>query len=400
MLEARQVLYAHNIYYQGREEWGPTSSWEVTWGDSLERFFGCDIVRFNPDLFGPASHADSDAAVLELVRAHETRLLVMISHIGMGWTREFISKPTLAEMRRQGIRVVSVWGDITHVAQRDALRRLSPEVDLNVCTATSGAANRLARRNPILYSWVPISDEPAERKCDCGALVSLAGSARKGRQQAVDFLRANGVEVHSSGGEGVGSLSRQDYLTMLAHPMTLGFSKNGSESVTNARTFEALTQGSVLLEGWGRETAKVLRPYDEYVPWHSFDDLLEQVNRLSVDVAERQRIAENGRHAVARFTHEALWTRVVARIGLGESDLGFDFVHPVDWSTYRGRMRRPAQVMDTWMSAPWFEPIVSTTQRVRERSRWASRVIKYRTRNWPGRSRRQPKSHRAELKHP
>ncbi|MDD2858539.1 MAG: glycosyltransferase [Candidatus Nanopelagicales bacterium] len=369
MIDGKRVVYAYNAFYQGREDFGPTSSWEITWGNSLEHFFGPELVRFNPDAFGPDSNAESDAALLELVREHDTELLVMISHVGAGWTRAFISKPTLAALRSQGIKVVSIWGDIQHASERVSVRALNPQVDLNVCTASSGAAARLAGDNPVLYSWVPISDAKVE-PCDCGAMVSLAGSLKLNRQRTVQYLQDHGVRVHAGGGEGTGALTREGYLRMLAHPMTLGFANTGFEAVTNARTFEALTQGAVLLEAWGTETAKILRPYDDYVPWHSHEDLLRKVTALTADPDELARISANGQQVVSRFTDDALWNRVLNRIGLGTGAGEFAFVHPVDWTTYQGRGRWAASLRDQALSEPRLDRSVTFTQRAWHKGIW------------------------------
>ena len=378
MVAGSRVVYAYNAFYQGREELGPTSSWEVTWGNSLQRFFGPDLIRFNPDAYGYESHAQSDAALLELCRLHDVQLLVMISHKGFQWTREFISPPTLKALRDGGVRVISIWGDIQSLSERRALRALRPNVDLNICTASHGAAMRLAKSDPVLYSWVPISDERASRICDCGAYVSLAGSLKLNRQRTVDFLRARGIAVHAAGGEGAGALSREDYLTILAHPMTLGFANTGLEAVTNARTFEALRQGSVLLEAWGRETAKIFRPYEDYVPWHSHEDLARKISSLIERPDELARIGANGLASSSAVTAEALWTRALARLGFAAADTGLEFVHPVDWQAYRGPHRRIEMGAEKIMSSPSFEPTVSLVQRAKLRKTWAMNVARHR----------------------
>ena len=61
------VVFAFNLFYQGREELGATSSWERTWLGSIKNFFGDEVKIFNPDIFGPNSSSESDSALISLL---------------------------------------------------------------------------------------------------------------------------------------------------------------------------------------------------------------------------------------------------------------------------------------------------------------------------------------------
>ena len=61
------VVFAFNLFYQGREELGATSSWERTWLGSIKNFFGDEVTIFNPDIFGPNSSSESDSALISLL---------------------------------------------------------------------------------------------------------------------------------------------------------------------------------------------------------------------------------------------------------------------------------------------------------------------------------------------
>lgn len=390
MLPGRQIVYVHNVYYQGRAEWGPTSNWEITWGTSLERYFGPEVLRFHPDIFGPNSHVESDEALLRLLLRREIKLVVMIAHVGAGWTREFIAKSTLARIHESGIAVVAIWGDITHASQRRELRALRPYVDLNICAVSNAAAKRLASSSPVLYSWVPMVDAAKRKSCDCGALVSFAGTVKGKRARTIEYLRRNGIAVHAAGGEGIGTLTRDEYFTMLGHPMTLGFSENGYESVVNARTFEALTQRTLLLQSWGRETAKVLAPYKEYVPWHSHRDLLSKVESFAALPGVRDEIATAGLDRVAALTNDRLWAQVLTRTGLGAGSQADDlsFVHPVDWTLYQGHFRWLARLVDQIMESPKSEPMIYSAQRARDVVKWGTLRLRYLMTRWRLKGRR------------
>ena len=309
--DARAVVFAANQYYQGRQELGSTSNWERLWQHSLQRSQHWDVITFHPDIYGHHSHARSDQVLADLIQILQPKYLIMIYHIGLNWRREFISVPVLREIRSSGVRVIAIWGDIQFNEQRRLMRRLASGVDLNVVTASTAAARRLSRNLNILYSWVPINDPLVVDHCDCGAMVSFAGSVRPERRKYIEALRNAGIDVHAAGGEGTGSLSRMDYLQTLAHPISLSFQDAGGfEPVMNARPYEIARQGVLLMEQWGPETARVFKPYSEYVPWKNVDDLISMTRYFIEHEDEREAIAARAQARVSTFTDESLWQQV------------------------------------------------------------------------------------------
>ena len=312
-----KVIFAFNLYYQGRQELGYTSSWETTWLGSIRNFFGDEIKVFNPDTYGPNSSSESDAALISLLNEFGASLLLMVFHNGLNWNRSFISDGALRQIRKSGVRIVAIWGDLQHPVQRSLALSLRDMVDLNLATASESVVARLSRDLPILYSWVPIIDSHihSSELCNCGAQVSFAGGVKGNRLDTIRYLEKRGVNVHVGGGEGVKSLSRHEFLKVLAHPMTLSFANSTGEKVVNARAFEALGQRSLLLEEWGRETAKWFVPFVEYVPWRRESDLLAQILWLGENPSTINTIAGAGYEARKRLSNERLWLRVINCLG-------------------------------------------------------------------------------------
>ncbi len=308
-----KVVFAFNLYYQGRQELGHTSGWETTWLGSIKNFFGDDVKIFNPDIYGPNSSSESDAALISLLNKSGASLLLMVFHNGLNWKRSFISDGALRQIRKSSVRIVAIWGDLQLPAQRSMALSLRDMVDLNLGTASESVVSRLSRDLPILYSWVPIIDSRihSSELCNCGAQVSYAGSIKSNRLDTVRYLEKKGVNVHVGGGEGVKSLSRHEFLKVLAHPMTLSFANSAGEKVVNARAFEALGQRSLLLEEWSRETAKWFVPFVEYVPWRRKSDLLAQILWLGENPSTINTIAGAGYDARKRLSNERLWLRVI-----------------------------------------------------------------------------------------
>lgn len=357
------VVFAFNLFYQGRQELGTTSGWETTWLGSIRNFFGDEVKIFNPDIFGPNSSSESDSALISLLNESGASLLLMVFHNGLHWKRSFISDGALRQIRKSGVRIVAIWGDLQVPEQRSLALSLRDMVDLNLATASESVVARLSHDLPLLCSWVPIIDSPihSSELCNCGAQVSYAGGVKRNRLATVRYLEQRGINVHVGGGEGVKSLSRHEFLKVLAHPMTLSFANSGGEKVVNARVFEALGQRSLLLEEWGRETAKWFVPFVEYVPWRRESDLLAQILWLGENPSTVNTIAGAGYEARKRLSNERLWLRVIDCLGneVAEGVKEVTYVRqdirwgpyaplPMRWEMFANRMAGSSKLALVW----------------------------------------------------
>jgi hypothetical protein len=357
------AVFAFNLYYQGREELGTTSGWETTWLGSIKNFFGDNVIIFNPDIYGPSSSSESDSALISLLNESGASLLLMVFHNGSGWKRSFISDGALRQIQKSGVRIVAIWGDLQYPKQQSLALSLRDMVDLNLATASESVVARLSCDLPIMYSWVPIIDSPirSSELCNCGAQVSYAGSIKENRLSTLRYLEKRGVNVHVGGGEGVKSLSRHEYLKLLAHPMTLSFSSQRGEKVVNARVFEALGQRSLLLEEWGRETAKWFIPFVEFVPWRTKSELLAQILWLGENPSTINTIARAGHEARKQLSNERLWSRVidylgnevaegVKRVTYARQDIQWGpYIRlPRNWETLANRMAGSSKLSFVW----------------------------------------------------
>jgi hypothetical protein len=309
-----RVLYIYNRYYQGRSELGPTSNWELTWLHSLCEYFGDSVDTFSPDAFGPDDNTVSDQAISELINAVDYQLIVMIPHIGIRWKREFISKDLLSEFRTPSRGVVAIWGDIQIPQQRKQLKQLSEFVDINLVTASAAIARRFRSKHRVLYSWVPVEYGQVAQKCTCPAKISFGGSIKHNRAKIIQHILDKNIDIHVGGGEGNTTLSREQYLRVLSHPVSLSFRGQGYEPVLNARTFEILSQGSLLLEQFSRETANFLIPFEDYVPWKNKKELIQFIERYSRDDALRSLVAKNGVARLATYNSQRLWSQVLENL--------------------------------------------------------------------------------------
>ena len=362
------VLFAYNGFYQGRKEIGPTSNWEVTWGLSVKSFFGDHVSIFNPDFFGPNSDIESDFELLRLIEEIQPKFLIMIYHNGHLWSRNFIALETLAKIKKKGISIISIWADLHIPEQRTLLRQLAPYTSLNLCSASESNAARLGMPDKVQYIWYPILEMQSisNKDCACGHMVSFAGSLKDKRAKTIRYLKRKRIQIHIGGGEGVGTLSRSEYLNLVGHPMTISFAGSIFESFTNLRTFEAISQKSLLLEKWGTETCKLLKPYVEYVPWFSKRDLRRKIQYYQNNPDELAKIAERGHLRFGELSNNNLWKMSLSRISGENIDSQL--------TTFRMNLggipfiyRYISILLDAISRNPRFEPIFELRLKVRDK---------------------------------
>lgn len=348
MITNKKVIFAFNKHYQGRLGWGPTSSWENTWLRSLREYYQTNLVEFNPDLFGIDSNELSDAALVKLCEEIDCSILVMINHKGANWDRDFIGLHALGIIKDRGVKIISIWGDIQLPSERIRIKKLDSLISLNLCTASESMAKSLSKYVNLLYIWVPVLDRKIENPCNCGAIVSYAGSVKNNRQKIIKYLESKGVKIHHGGGEGGKTLSRNEYLKIIGHQITLGFSDTGLGTVTNARTFEALSQGALLMESCGTETAKILTPGEEFIPWTSKKDLYSKIIFYSNNNVIRSNIVEKSSSKFNTLSNDKLWSLVLWK--LSHIDENYWFTHQIDWLKYPKKFSFFYRVRDDFIS--------------------------------------------------
>lgn len=357
-----KTLYVFNKYYQGNQSLGKTSSWELTWEAFLRRTNSELLSVFNPDTFGIESHVQSDASLLKMIEDEKIEQIVMIYHRGIGWHRDFIGLDTLADIKLRNLRVVAIWGDIQIPEQRNSIKHISKYVDLNIMTASHSAFSRFGKKLNKFYAWVPIGREmEISSKCTCEAVISFAGSIKNGRQSFIQAIENSGINVHKGGGEGGCSLSRTDYFKLLAHPMSLSFAGSKIEPLINARTFEVISQGALLLEQWGRETPKFLVPFVDYVPWFNEGDLVNKVKYFTNHPEEAKRIAANGKVRFNELSDEKLWKVICGKYSISDDKVSNSFTRSRYWDDLNLSFLRNCsfRLADFFTRQMWSQPFFS-----------------------------------------
>src|SRR3989338_7599288 len=119
--------------------------------------------------------------------------------------------------------------------------------------------------------------------------------------------------------------------------ITLSFSRATFSHVINARPFEAMLCGAMVLEQEGLETPKLYTPFVDYVPYFSDKDLLEKARYYLARDEERRQIAHNGRlKTETLYSAERFWRLLLSR--------ALDVTSTDDWG------RRPPCLADADLS--------------------------------------------------
>jgi len=111
-------------------------------------------------------------------------------------------------------------------------------------------------------------------------------------------------------------LSRDSYLTSLMQSSAcLGLSQRGlNHWILPARSFEALRVGTALIQQEGPNCSPgqtFLRPYDDYIPFSSLEELHEIFKTVLHDRDEIERIARNGQGTFQRYFPDDSFLRIL-----------------------------------------------------------------------------------------
>lgn len=299
---------------------GP-AEWESNLFQSLKSTgLASKVTQFNFDDYWVKNCRRGDDELLELCLRETFSLVVLIIYREPGSHYGVLQHETLRILSKElKLPVVAIWGDIQQPVQAMLSQKLLPFVYLNACTASSSAVAQLSPRSKYLYYWVPkdprVFHNPGKKR---DILISYIGSPKPERMVAVDYLKNAGINVYVSGGERVNHLNVFEYADILQRSkITVGFSRSAGYHVTNARVFEALLCGAMLLEEEGIETPQLFRPFIDYVPYTSLDDLVSKTTHYLSDEHARTTIAENGcGRCHIRYSARAFWESILQRTHL------------------------------------------------------------------------------------
>lgn len=288
------VMFIGDYFCAGQPAMG-LSEWEGNIWASLESTGLAEVCRFHMDKYYYHTGKRGDSALVERIDAIKPDYIVLIIYKELGRDPAVMVEDTLKVINMLGVPIITIWGDLEAQQQRDILKTVAP-----YCSKVIGTANKeVVESLGYTYMHVPkdsrIFNNPNVPRDIDVVFSGSYGLGREERQFYLQHLIDNDVKLVCGGSEGRDHFSTVEYAERYKRAkLALSFSKAHGMNVVNARPFEAMSCGAMLLEQDSPELAKLFTPYVDYVPWKDEVDLLKKVTYYLSHEEERLSIANSG----------------------------------------------------------------------------------------------------------
>lgn len=304
------VLFVGDYWCAASPHMG-TSEWEGNMWASLESTGLVNIARFHFDKYYYHTGRTGDEAVLEAIKDIRPDYIVLIIY---KTPDSSINTPKLSTiMEMSSTRLITIWGDLEAEEQLTLARSIEP-----MCWKVVGTANKsVCERFGYTYLHVPkdprvFNNPNKERDIDM-VFSGSYGYGREERQKYMLHLLNNGIKLVHGGSEGGDHFTVEEYANRYKRAkLALSFSVARGMNVVNARPFEAMSCGAMLLEQESLELAKLYIPYVDYVPWTDEEDLLTKTRYYLEHDNERIKIADAGcKKTQELYSAKTFWKNVL-----------------------------------------------------------------------------------------
>jgi hypothetical protein len=330
-----KILFICNKWCEGNKLFG-LSEWESGVQNSLQSTGLAEFQTIHLDEYYDLTKQKGDNEALKKITDYRPDIVYLIMFQMPGSSVNVLDQSTLETIKTKlKVPLVALFGDLAVAEQVKISLTILPYTTLIVAPELSAALERINRPDKYIYSWAPrdpriFNDPDKVRNID----VSYVGTPKKDRLKKVNYLKNHGINVVHGGGE------REEHLTTLQYAdryqrskITLSFSRANINHVTNARPFEAMPCGAMLLEQESFETMKFFIPYVDYVPYSGKKDLLKKARYYLTHDEERVKIASNGqRKAETLYSAKRFWQIVIDKaLGTNSGETyTFDYAIPAE----------------------------------------------------------------------
>jgi glycosyltransferase involved in cell wall biosynthesis len=307
------VLFVMDKWCHGNPKFG-ISAWESNLYNSLSTTELANVDTFHFDDYWCAHQSPGDDVLLTKCKETSPDLIIIIIYNDHATPK----RETIETLAGWDIPIVAIWGDLQLPEQVELSKTITPFVCFHVYTASTRPGLYNWQPDKYLYSWVPkdsryFFDPGTPRDID----FSYIGAPRRDRMEFVNMLRKCGVEIFQAGGERYQHLTNQEYAQFLQRSKTtLSFAyQKPSRNVVNARVFEAMACGALLMETESPEITHFFTPFIDYVPYDSVEDLIVKVQHYQAHEEEQRAIAENGnRSYIENYSALRFWQIVLDKV--------------------------------------------------------------------------------------
>lgn len=312
------ALFVGDLFCAANPNMGK-SEWEGNIWSSLEST-GVDVARFHMDKYHFTTGQRGDMALIDRVREIKPDYLILVLYKPLGSDMTVVCDITLDIIANHfKTKIIAIWGDLEAPEQRQLAFTVSKYCWKVIGTASKEITEALGYtymhvpKDPRIFNTVTWKNNH-ERDIDI-VFSGSYGYGREERQKAIKYLQDNGINIVLGGSEGGDHFTTEEYADRYKRAkIALSFSQARGVNVVNARPFEVMSCGALLLEQESPELAKLYIPYIDYVPWKDEVDLLNKVRYYLSNEDKRKDIALNGMAKTEQsYSADTFWKRILGR---------------------------------------------------------------------------------------
>lgn len=308
------VLFVGDYWCAGNPQMG-LSEWEGNIWSSLESTGLAEVARFHFDKFYYHTGKRPDQALIERIEEIKPDYILAIIYKFPGSSPTVIHPDTLGVIKLMGIPVITIWGDLEAEQQRAIASLVKPYIWKGIGTARQDVVKSVGFR----YMHVPkdprIWNNPQVPRDIDALFFGSYGLGREERQKALQSLLDASISLVCGGSEGRDHYTTEQYAEGYKRAkIALSFSRAHGMNVVNARPFEAMSCGAMLMEQESPELAKLYTPGVDYVEWKDEVDLVEKTKYYLEHEEERKAIAEAGwKRTLELYSAKSFWEEALKR---------------------------------------------------------------------------------------
>lgn len=303
------VMFVGDYYCAANPAMG-ISEWETNLWKSLESTGLVDVCRFHMDKYYFYTATRGDETLIERIAKIKPDYVVLVVYKPLGSDPTVLTEDTLKAIN---VPLVTIWGDLEASEQVELAKTVDP-----YCVKVIGTANKsVVEELGYTYMHVPkdptiFNDPHLERDIDVVFSGSF-GHGRPERSEVLQHLLNNGVNLIFGGSEGGDHFTTEEYAMRYKRAkIAISFSQARGMNVVNARPFEAMNCGTMLLEQESPELAKLYKEGEEYVSWKDKDDLLWKIRYYLEHEDERRKVANDGYvKTKSKYSADSFWKKTL-----------------------------------------------------------------------------------------
>ena len=312
-----KILFVGDKWCSADPKFG-LAEWENNLFTSLKEVGLAEVEFFHFDEYYEQNKIKGDESFIKKIQEYEPNIICMIIYKMPSSDWSVPDWKTIAHIKNiLKIPIIAIWGDLENAKQVQISKALNPYATLHLATAALSAVKKMGYPDKYVYMWVPkdpkIFNNPNKnRDID----LSYVGTPKAGRLKMVNYLIENGIPVEHGGGERQEHLTTEQYADKFQRSkITLSFSRASDSHVINARPFEAMLCGAMVLEEESIEAPRLYTPFVDYIPYFGKKDLVEKAKYYLKHNDERELIARNGFIKTSTYySAERFWKFAINRI--------------------------------------------------------------------------------------